>query len=136
MGKELKHSGAALHQVGEFMIASIHNYSDESGIFATGNAILNRLRQDTAKGVVIDLSEVTILSTKEFFILKDMAKAIAVMGTITVLSGFQPGVAASLVDFDTNFDDILTARNTDDALEILANHAMLNRANGTWPKGF
>lgn len=123
MGKELKHSGAALHQVGDCLIASIHSYSDENSITATGKAILNRLGRNKAKGVIIDLSDVTILSTNEFFILKNMARAIAMMGTIPVFSGFQPGVAASLVDFDINFDDIITTRNTDDALEIIVEHA-------------
>lgn len=124
MRDELKGSGSALHQVGDCLIASINSYSDENGITRAGQAILNSLNQDRAKGVIIDVSDVAILSTNEFYILKNLAKSIAMMGTIPIFAGFQPGVAASLVDFDTNFDAIMTARNTDDAFKILTNHAL------------
>lgn len=124
MSEELKGFGSALHQVGGCLIVSIHSDSDENDITRTGKGILNRLNQNRAKGVIIDVSDVAILSTNEFCRLKDLARSIAMMGTISIFSGFRPGVAASLVAFDAKFDDITTARNTDDAFRILTNHTL------------
>lgn len=122
MSEELKSDSSALHQMGDSLIVSIHIDSDENGITETGKAILNRLNRSRAKGVIIDVSGVAILSTNEFLILKNLAKSIVMMGAVAVFAGFQPGVAGSLVDFDTSFDDIITAINTDDAFKILKKH--------------
>ena len=123
MNEKSKRSGSALHRVGDCLIVSINSGSDEDGITATEKTILNRLSRDRARGVIIDLSDVAILTTNEFSILKNLAESISMMGTVPVFSGFQPGVAASLVDFDTSVDDMITARNTDDAFEFLTKHA-------------
>lgn len=112
-------SGSTIHQVNNCLIASLTRYSDENSILGIEDALLKQLTIKRAKGVIIDLSDVTILNSNEFAILKNAARAIAMMGTTPIFSGFQPGVAASLVDLDTGFDDIMTARNIDDALQRL-----------------
>ncbi|WP_020589219.1 STAS domain-containing protein [Desulfobacter curvatus] len=120
MNEESNESGSAVHQVNNCLIASFNRHSDETSISRTGKVLLKQLAKNRAKGVIIDLSDVTILSSNEFAILKNVARSVAMMGTTPVFSGFQPGVAASLVDLDTGFDDIMTARNIDDAVELLA----------------
>ena len=119
MNEESNVSGSAIHQVGNCLIASFSRDSDENSISRTGKAILKQLKKNRAKGVIINVSDVTILSSNEFAILKNVARSVAMMGTTPVFSGFQPGVAASLVDLDTGFDDIMTARNINDAFEML-----------------
>lgn len=119
MNEDLNVSGSSVHQVGNCLIASLSSYSDENSISRTGKGLLKQLKKKRAKGVIIDVSEVTILSSNEFAILKNVARSIAMMGTIPLFVGFQPGVAASLVDLDTGFDDIMITRNIDDAFELL-----------------
>ncbi len=131
MNSELNVSGSAVQQVAGCLIISIPGYADENSIRKTGKKVLKQVEKKRVSGVIIDMSDVTILSSCEFVLLKNMAKAIAMMGTIPVFAGFKPGVAASLVNLDTNFNDIMTARNTDDAFEILAKHG----AVPTVPKG-
>lgn len=112
-------SGLPVHQVGNCLIASLSCYADEKNISRTGKGLLKELEKNRAKGVIIDVSDVRILSSNEFAILKNVARSVAMMGITPVFAGFQPGVAASLVDLDTGFDDIMTARNIDDAIELL-----------------
>lgn len=112
-------SGSAIHQVNNCLIASLTRYSDENSISRIGKALLKQLTIKRAKGVIIDVSDVTILSSNEFAILKNLSRSIAMMGSTPVFSGFQPGVAASFMDLDTGFDDIMTTRNIDDALKRL-----------------
>lgn len=122
MNEESNVSGSAVHQVGNCLIASLTRYADENTIAETGKALLKQLEKKRTKGVIIDVSDVTILSSNEFAILKKVARSVAMMGTAPVFAGFQPGVAASLVDLDTDFDDIMTARNIEDALELFTKH--------------
>nr|WP_320191546.1 STAS domain-containing protein [uncultured Desulfobacter sp.] len=117
-------SGSTIHQVNNCLIASLTRYSDENSILRIREALLKQLTRKRAKGVIIDLSDVTILNSNEFALLKNAARAIAMMGTTPVFSGFRPGVAASLVDLDTGFDDIITARNIDDAFKWLTTFAL------------
>jgi len=112
-------SDSAIHQVGNCLIASLSRYSDENSISGTGKMLLKQLEKNRAKGVIIDVSDVTILSSNEVAILKNVARSVAMMGTTPIFAGFQPGIAASLVDLDTCFDDIMTVRNIDDAIELL-----------------
>lgn len=121
MIEESNLSDSAVYQLGNCLIASLNNYSDESSISRTGKVLLKQLKIKRAKGVIIDLSDVTILSSNEFAILKNVARSVAMMGTSPVFAGFQPGVAASLVDLEAGCDDIMTARNLDDAFTILTN---------------
>ncbi len=112
-------SGSTIHQVNNCLIASLTRYSDEESISRIGKALLEQLTIKRTKGVIIDVSDVMLLSSNEFAVLKNLARSIAMMGSSPVFSGFQPGVAASLVDLDTDFDDIVTVRNIDDALKRL-----------------
>nr|WP_319393656.1 STAS domain-containing protein [uncultured Desulfobacter sp.] len=112
-------SGSTIHQVNNCLIASLTRHSDENSISRIGKALLKQLTIKRAKGVIIDVSDVTILSSNEFAILKNVARSISMMGSTPVFSGFQPGVAASLMDLDTCFDNFITARTIDDALKRL-----------------
>lgn len=124
MNEDLNVSDSYVHRVGNCLIASLSIYSDENSISRTGKMLIEQLKIKRAKGVIIDVSDVTILSSNEFAILKNVARSVAMMGTPPVFAGFPAGVAASLVDLDTGFDDIITARNIDDALELLTNRML------------
>jgi anti-anti-sigma regulatory factor len=119
MNQDLNASDSSIHQVGNCLIASLGCYADKNSISRTGKVLLKQLKIKRPKGVIIDVSDVTIISANEFAILKNVARSVAVMGTPSLFAGFQPGVAASLADLDISFDDIATARNIDDAVEIL-----------------
>ena len=124
MSQDVNVSDSSIHEVGHCLIVSLGSYADENSIARTGKLLLKQLKKKRLKGVIIDLSDVKILSSKEFAILKNVARSVALMGAPSLFAGFQPGVAASLVDLDTGFDDIATARNINDAVEILTQSAL------------
>lgn len=119
MNQDVTLSDSSIHEVGNCLIASLGSHADENSIFRTGKMILEQLKKKRPKGVIIDVSDVIIVTSKEFAILKNVARSVVVMGTPSLFSGVQPGVAAALVDLDTGFDDIATTRDINDAVEML-----------------
>lgn len=112
-------SVSGIYFVNECLIVPVKDGYDENDLKNIGREILNHLEKTPARGVFIDVSAVTILSSYGFSILTNTAKAVSMMGTAAVFVGFQPGVASSLVDFDIDFQDLLTAVTTEDAFALL-----------------
>lgn len=118
---------AGFHVVNNCLIVPVASGLDEDGLSALKKEILTRLNTTRSRGVLINVSAVTILSSYGFSILKKTAGAVEIMGTRAVFVGFQPGVAAALVDFNADLSGIQTAVSMEDAFELLAgenkNHA-------------
>ncbi len=64
--------------------------------------LLDRLHQQPASAVVLDLSGVEVLDRHDFEKLRQMADALILMGSSTILAGMRPGVAAGLVALDVD----------------------------------
>jgi len=112
-------SGSGIYAVNECLIVPIRHDLDEGALKKIGKELLTRLKELGSRGVLIDVSAVSIMGSYGFLILKNTARAVEMMGATAVFVGFQPGVAASLVDLDMDFKGILTAVTTEDAFDIL-----------------
>lgn len=112
-------SGTGMHVVNDCLIIPISGESDDDDLKRIGEDILGCLKTFRPKGVLINMSAVSILGSYGFSILRNTARAVSMMGSQAVFVGFQPGVAASLVDLETDFSGILTAVTTEDAFELL-----------------
>ncbi len=112
--------GAGLHMVNDCLIVPVAAGLDEDGLERLKKEILNQLKTTSPRGVLINVSSVAILGSFGFSILRDTARAVEMMGGRTVFVGFQPGVAAALVDFGTDLEGILTAVTVQDAFDLLA----------------
>jgi len=77
--------------------------------------ILEEVKEKMVKGVIIDLSAVNIIDLFLAQKIKEIISMVALMGAETILTGFKPEVAASLVDLDFDFEDIQMAIDQDDA---------------------
>ncbi len=113
-------SGAGLHVVNDCLIVPVAADLDEDGLEHLRKEVLHRLKATGTRGVLINVSAVSILGSFGFSILKNMARAVEMMGGRAVFVGFQPGVAAALVDFDADLDGILTTVTAEDAFDLLA----------------
>ncbi len=113
-------SGAGLHVVNDCLIVPVAADLDEDGLERLKKEVLHRLKATGTRGILINVSAVSILGSFGFSILKNMARAVEIMGSRAVFLGFQPGVAAALVDFDANLDGILTTVTAEDAFDLLA----------------
>ncbi len=81
--------------------------------------LLDLLSKTGAKGLIIDLSGVEVMDIEDFQALNTTLSMASLMGAKTILTGFQPGVVSSLVDFNADIEHINAALNLDDAFELM-----------------
>ncbi len=89
-------------------------------IQATQAGILQQVRKSGLKGVVIDVSAVSIIDHFIADQLAETARMAALLGATTVLTGLQPGVVTSLVDLGFEGKGFLTAISLEEGLRVLA----------------
>jgi anti-anti-sigma regulatory factor len=70
--------------------------SEVLGVFRED--VLEMLRSSASPAVVLDVSGVEIIDLTEFSDLLKLIETIELMGARTIIAGFRPGVASSLVD--------------------------------------
>lgn len=81
--------------------------------------ILDEVQKTRIKGVVIDLSCVSIIDLFLGKAIFDTARMASLLGAKTVITGLKPGVVASLLDLDFDPGDVPTALSLDDGLQLL-----------------
>ena len=82
-------------------------------------SLLERVHARSVKGVIIDLSGVKVIDGILWEIFSKTAKMVKMLGSPTVITGLSPGVVASIIDLNSDINDLTTAMNLEDGLEIL-----------------
>ncbi|MEM9540398.1 MAG: STAS domain-containing protein [Cyanobacteria bacterium P01_E01_bin.42] len=103
----------------EYIVASIQIDLTEEVLKQFRQDLLDRLYQTHAKGLILDLSGVEVMDYADFQAIDATLSMASVMGATTILTGFQPGVVSSLVDFNAELDHIQATLNLDDAFELM-----------------
>ncbi|MCD6116048.1 STAS domain-containing protein [bacterium] len=83
------------------------------------NAVLQKINRSGAKKVIMDFSGVEVVDSHLFELISSTYRMIALMGTDVVLTGFTPGVVASLVDSDVNYRGLIIKRSIEEAIDYL-----------------
>jgi rsbT antagonist protein RsbS len=117
-------SDSAIHMIKDRLIVPVGGSLDEDGLRNIGREILEHLAEKQIRGVVINVSAISILGSYGMSVLKETARSITMMGAIPVFVGFQPGVASALVDLEIDLSGILTALTTEGAMDIIAQQEM------------
>ena len=117
---EVNRSGATgIQQIEDCLIAHVDNGSDEDGLIRLKKSILDHMTRTRFRGVIINVSGVSILGSYGAAILMETSRAVEVMGAQMVFVGFRPGVAAALVEFDVDTSGIRTAVTAADAFDLI-----------------
>jgi rsbT antagonist protein RsbS len=101
------------------IIASIQIDLTEEILEQFRQDLLDRLYQTGVKGLILDLSGVEVMDVEDFQAINTTLSMASLMGKKTILTGFQPGVVSSLVDFNVDFEHINAALNLDDAFDLI-----------------
>ncbi|MHC1604496.1 MAG: STAS domain-containing protein [Candidatus Methanofastidiosia archaeon] len=83
------------------------------------NNILEKVGATGVGGVVLDFSGVNVMDSFLCKTVFDTVRAISLLGAKTVITGFKPGVVASLIDLNLDFEDIETAITIKEGLRKL-----------------
>lgn len=79
-------------------------------------AILDAVAAKRATVVIVDLTGVPVVDTQVADVLLRCARATALLGARTILTGMRPAVARTCVDLDLNLDKVITLGTIEDGL--------------------
>lgn len=122
----MKASGIPLQLNNNCVVASIQVDLSKTILDLFRNELLEYCSKVRPNGVVLDVSGQKVIDDHDFESLRKICNSARMMGYPTVLSGFRPGVVASLVLLDVNFDGITATRNLDEAFLLIAKTEMKN----------
>jgi rsbT antagonist protein RsbS len=81
--------------------------------------ILAKVQEEKVKGVIIDLSGVSVIDSFSAGVIRDTARAVALLGTRAVISGLRPDTVASLVDLNIYFEGTAKVSSLEEGLRLL-----------------
>ncbi len=94
--------------------------------------VANAIREQDVDGLIIEVSGVDIFDSYIARSIRDIARISTLMGVDTVLAGLDAGMAITLVEMDMMLDNVRTALNLENALELFGREAMRRRADDDW----
>jgi rsbT antagonist protein RsbS len=83
--------------------------------------LLNKVRDHSIQGVLIDLSEVRTLDRMDMDALLQIVTTVEVMGRGCAFVGIRPGIAMALVNIGYETDKLHCASDIDDGLAMIGN---------------
>jgi rsbT antagonist protein RsbS len=109
---------------GAVLIASVHTALDDTQMTAFQHDLVERIGQDRARGVVIDVAALDVLDSFATRTLRTIAEVARLRGAVTVVVGIRPEVAFTMVALGIDTGPVHTALDLEEGL------AFLDRAGG------
>jgi rsbT antagonist protein RsbS len=106
-------------KMGHFLLVTIQVDLYDRLALTLENDLINMVSRVDAKGVLIDISAVSIVDSFMGRILGNIASMTKIMDTETVVVGMQPAVAITLVELGLTLSGVHTALNVEKGMELL-----------------
>ena len=105
--------------MGEFLLVTVQ--VDLYDRLATGleNDLVNMISKHESKGVLIDISAVSIVDSFMGRILSNIAQMSKILDAHTVVVGMQPAVAITLIELGLPMTGVHTALNVEKGMSLL-----------------
>lgn len=111
-------------KIGDYLIVPIQTELHDLAARSLQEGILKRIEKVGARGLLIDVSAVTIIDSFLGRVLMDTAAMARLMGTQTVIVGMKKEVVLTLLHLGLELKNLHTALNIEDGL------CLLNRLTG------
>lgn len=105
--------------MGPFLLVTIQIDLYDRLALTLENDLINMVSQTGARGVLIDISTVSIVDSFMGRILGNIASMSRIMDAETVVVGMQPAVAITLVELGLTLQGVYTALNVEKGMELL-----------------
>lgn len=106
-------------QLGSNLLVTLQTDLRDAVAEAFQHDLLAAIDSKGTDGLLIDISGLALVDTYVAGVLANTARMAKLMGTVTVLVGMRPEVAATLVQMGYMLDGINTALNVEDGLAFL-----------------
>jgi rsbT antagonist protein RsbS len=108
-----------MHETQGCLVVPIQEELSKESALLIQRGLLEQVHAKSIKGVIIDLSGVEVIDGNLWEIFSKTVKMVKMLGSPSVITGLSPGVVASIIDLNLDFNDLTTAMNLEDGLEIL-----------------
>ena len=105
--------------MGEFLLVTIQVDLYDRLALALESDLVNMVSKTEARGVLIDISAVSIVDSFMGRILGNIASTSKIMDAETVVVGMQPAVAITLVELGLTLTGVYTALDVEKGMELL-----------------
>jgi len=106
-------------KLGDLLLVSIQVDLDDQSALALQEDLAQRIVNDSAHGVLIDITALEIVDSFIGRMLSTIASISAVLDAETVVVGMRPAVAITLVELGLSLGGVRTALNVDKGLAML-----------------
>jgi rsbT antagonist protein RsbS len=106
-------------KMGEFLLVTIQVDLYDRLALALESDLINMVSKTEARGVLIDISAVSIVDSFMGRILGNIASMSKIMDAQTVVVGMQPAVAITLVELGLTLTGVYTALDVEKGMELL-----------------
>jgi rsbT antagonist protein RsbS len=110
---------------GPYLIASVHTALEDSHLNRLQRDLVDRLRRDRARGVIIDVAAMDVVDSFSSRALSNLASMARLRGATTVIVGIHPDLAITMVKLGMALEPVHTALDLEEGL------ALLDRLTGT-----
>jgi rsbT antagonist protein RsbS len=97
---------ALVSHFGDCVVATLRDDLDRAQFATFRGELLEAVRSQRARGVVLDASALEVVDTADFARLRQTLEMVELMGARTVLVGLRPDVVAALVELGADIDGI------------------------------
>lgn len=105
--------------MGHFLLVTIQVDLYDKLALSLESDLIQKISQHGSKGVLIDISAVSIVDSFMGRILGNIAQMSKVLDAETVVVGMQPAVAITLVELGLPLKGVLTALNVEKGMDLL-----------------
>ena len=114
-------------KMGPFLLVTIQVDLYDRLALGLEQDLINMVSKTSARGVLIEISAVSIVDSFMGRIIGNIASMSRIMGAETVVVGMQPAVAITLVELGITLQGVHTALDVEKGMDLLLNKTGLNQ---------
>lgn len=118
-------------KMGDLLLVSIQVDLHDQLALALQDALSQRIVEENARGVLIDISSLTLVDSFIGRVLGEIAAISRVLDAQTVVVGMQPAVAITLVELGVALPGVRTALNVERGMKLLRESSTLTLGEET-----
>jgi len=116
---------------GQFLIATIQAALSDADLVQLRTALVRQVVRFRSLGVIVDVTAMDVVDSFASRTLLEISRMIRLRGADTVIVGIQPEVAFAMVQLGLTLEDIPTALDLEEGLELLAARMSKGPQRGT-----
>jgi rsbT antagonist protein RsbS len=115
---------------GGYLIASVQAAMTDSDALHLQNDLMAQVGRFRSRGIIVDVTMLDVIDSFAARSFRTIAHMTRLRGAVTVLVGIQPEVAFAMVQLGISMEDVDTALDLEEGLELLRRRTAVGSSDG------